>query len=352
MSMEVVVLPRLCNASYPSCAERQLGARIAVERAHALSEPFSGGSCGAACQCDNATSFEVVFLSTPHPSPHRPQGMIKLVNTYIDVPRSRTLAEALSAGLLPHLEELDISGAGLGPYGSRAISDALRTSALPRLRRFRVGFNRLGRDGVSNVAAALQAGVAPLLDVLDLSGNDLGEFGTTALAQALPALPQLLHLNLSVCSLGAGVRALVDALRGGAIPRLELLDLGGSALGDSGLVALTGAVRAGALPRLQQLLLGSNGIGLVGIRSLADALCSGDLPRLSKLSLRSNELHDDGALALAGAIGHAGAAPMLSHVDVVKNRISASGRDALVAVQLAATPPGRLVIALSTLLSA
>ena len=64
---------------------------------------------------------------------------------------------------------------------------------------------------------------------------------------------------------------------------VQVLALGGNAIGDEGCVAIADAVAAGALPELVELSLSGNGIGDVGCRALAAAIRGGALPKLGEL---------------------------------------------------------------------
>ncbi|CAK0896710.1 unnamed protein product [Prorocentrum cordatum] len=83
--------------------------------------------------------------------------------------------------------------------------------------------HRVWDEGAAALAAALRApGALPSLQVLDLGDNRVGAEGAAVLAAALRAL--------------------------GALPRLQLLHLGGNRVGDEGAAALRAAWAAGGRP--------------------------------------------------------------------------------------------------------
>jgi hypothetical protein len=54
------------------------------------------------------------------------------------------------------------------------------------------------------------------------------------------------------------MQAFSDAIRSGALPRLELLALAENAIGDAGVTALAGAITRGALPSCIYIGLSGN----------------------------------------------------------------------------------------------
>ena len=122
----------------------------------------------------------------------------------------------------------------------------------------------------------------------------VGDAGASALAAALGrgALPRLKMLNLNHTAIGdAALVALAPVLR--RQPALEHLDLQGNPLGDEGLAALvTPPPPAGAPPppaagltKLKELGLGGTQVSDAGCATLVAVLDSGTLPALQYLDL-------------------------------------------------------------------
>ena len=74
------------------------------------------------------------------------------------------------------------------------------------------------------------------------------------------------------------------------MPKLENLVLSTSQIGDEGAVALAEAVGKGALPELKELVLQHNQIGDEGAKALAEAVGKGGLTKLKQLWLKGNKL--------------------------------------------------------------
>ena len=102
----------------------------------------------------------------------------------------------------------------------------------------------------------------------------------------------------------------------GALPRLQTLGLGNTALGDAGLVALAPALRR--RPALKSLDFESNPLGDEGLVALvapplppgAQPTTTGVLTKLETLNLRDTQVTEAGCAALASALD-SGALPAL-----------------------------------------
>jgi NAD(P)-dependent dehydrogenase (short-subunit alcohol dehydrogenase family)/Ran GTPase-activating protein (RanGAP) involved in mRNA processing and transport len=222
-----------------------------------------------------------------------------------------------------------------GPAGGRAVAQLLRGES--SLEAVYLGCNQLGPEATADLAAAVSGHAS--VRQLWLKRNAVGDEGARALAAALVHTPGLRTLDLVSDGLtAAGVDALAEAL---ACPGAGLahLFLDGNALGLAGAEAVARMLRAA--PSLHTLSLGCNALGDAGAAVLAEALAcnttlrsldlsSNDLgpaaaevlavalrghPSLVELSLgyaaatavlgvRPNRLGDDGAFALADALGH------------------------------------------------
>ena len=150
---------------------------------------------------------------------------------------------------------------------------------------------------MQRLAERLGAGALPAVTYLGIgSSTHVGDAGASALAAALGrrALPRLKVLYLNNTAIGdAGLVALAPALR--RLPALETLVLQDNPLGDEGLAALVAPPPpppAGALPpptgvleKLKTLDLSHTQITDAGCAALAAALDRGVLPALEELSL-------------------------------------------------------------------
>ena len=102
----------------------------------------------------------------------------------------------------------------------------------------------------------------------------------------------------------------------GALPRLKILYLSNTAIGDAGLVALAPALRR--LPTLEALGFGGNPLGDEGLAALvappppagAPQTTTGGLTKLRRLWLSFTQITDDGFAALAAEL-ESGALPVL-----------------------------------------
>uniref|UniRef100_A0A0G4HBG4 Uncharacterized protein n=1 Tax=Chromera velia CCMP2878 TaxID=1169474 RepID=A0A0G4HBG4_9ALVE len=144
----------------------------------------------------------------------------------------------------------------------------------------------------------------------DEGGGLLAE-GKNAFLTALAAvqLPNLSQLSMPHMRLTEGeTQTLAQAVRAGNLPRLSILDLYDSGMGENvigreGMELLMQAVVESdeGLPHLRQLDI-SFTAGGGGVKSLCTAVMSGKVGKLSYLNLEGSELNDEGVRGLAEVV--------------------------------------------------
>ena len=147
-------------------------------------------------------------------------------------------------------------------------------------------------DAAALRARVREAGAGTLkLDGGAYSADDVS-CGGAELAGALAAEGAgLTGLTVNFVELGAdGWRAVFEALRKGACPRLATLTLGGCGLGPAGGAALAAALVGGGCPALTELNVYDNGLGDAGFGALAEALGRGACPGMARLGAVGNGL--------------------------------------------------------------
>ena len=124
------------------------------------------------------------------------------------------------------------------------------------------------------------------------------------------------------------------------MPRLKLLDLGNSAIGDAGLLALAPALRR--RPALEYLVLRGNRFSVEGLAALVapppaagappPTTTTGGLAKLKELGLSSTQITDAGCATLAAALD-SGALPALQHLHLFGIPASAPAKRAVYAAR-------------------
>ena len=262
---------------------------------------------------------------------------------------ARIVAAAVDSPLVRHL----LLGTNvLGADGARAVAGALRPGH--HVETLYLGCNRIDPDGVDAIAARLAQD--DTVRALWLKRNPVGDDGVARLAAALATNRAIRTLDLvNVGMTGHGLRALAAALA--ARPaRLQRLYLGGNGfgpdvvpvlgtliheagvhelylaanhLGDAGAAALAEFADGVALT----LGLGGNGLSPAGATALArhlgawTALDLARPPSERSLGARGNVVGDEGAYALADALGGA----RLQRLDLRRTEIGGRGARRLVA---------------------
>jgi Ran GTPase-activating protein (RanGAP) involved in mRNA processing and transport len=117
-------------------------------------------------------------------------------------------------------------------------------SNCPRLIGLALGDNPLGSESAQELTVALSSGCVPCLEKLGLGGTQLGDEGLLTVAPAIAA-----HKSLRVVGISAngvtmrGAKGLIEALRENE--SIESVVIGGNRLSDSDMRALDGMCRPG-----------------------------------------------------------------------------------------------------------
>lgn len=232
----------------------------------------------------------------------------------------RAVGEALQGGAgAAGLAELFVSYERAGDGGAEAVAAAVASCpVLARLYLWSCGFGRAGAEALARAAAA-----SATLCELDVSHNAIGDGGAAAVAVAIAESCTLAKVRVYDCGLGAaGGVALGRALeRGGALTELDAS--ANREFGDEGAAAVARALRTNRT--LTALFLSSCGVGPAGGRAIGEALATARGTALLVLDLAGNSVGDDGAEALARALGRCA----LQSLTLATNRVGDRGAVAL-----------------------
>ena len=180
----------------------------------------------------------------------------------------RVLAELVACGSLDHIAELSLWDNFVGHSHSGAVALhglflSFAGGTLPKLEGLNLCRNGIIDDSLQTLTAVLKADpkhILPSLVQLNLDGNHIGSSGTVQLVEALAlgALPRLGYLNLEDNCIGdAGLKAFIACgTKGTLVGLLSLsLQIENAGITVSGVDALAAALRDGALPSLEWLNL-------------------------------------------------------------------------------------------------
>ena len=173
----------------------------------------------------------------------------------------------------------------------KTFSNVLPNGALASLKLLNLNQNQIGQNGMEAFSSALRSGALATLDALGLAINQIDDESMMTFSKALSsgALASLKELNLGYNKIGdGGMEHLSSALSRGALGSLEQLYLNGNQIGDEGISALS---RHGTLETLKILDLNGNQIGDEGSGAFLGALRSGALPSIEKIELWGNPAH-------------------------------------------------------------
>ena len=166
----------------------------------------------------------------------------------------RALGTLIGCGSLPMLEELEVQGSDGAGGGIAALAAGLRRGGLPSLCYLRLSSSQIGDQAASALASALTKRAVPTLTALFLDGNQIGDPGLLALGRALRQLPTLRDISLFSNQIGdQGLAALIAQPMTGVFESLESLDISDSYVTDAGCAILAAALRGGALPTLERV---------------------------------------------------------------------------------------------------
>ena len=245
----------------------------------------------------------------------------------------RLLGVAIRRKAWPELLKLGLRGAELRPDDVEALTSAvLEGGGCPDLKTLDLSLNSrsFGDGGARALADALKAGAFPALEVLNLRMNVIRGQGAMALAHALSTRQGLTQLDLNHQYLGD--EAVSELIRGlGVESQLGALNLTSVGLTARGVEAMMHVMAKGACARLRHLVLAENNLEDQGLRCLAEGLEAGAGKGLRFLDLGTV----DGCLEGADAIAHVlenGGCPTLEKVFV-------SGARAYVKVKQRLWPP-------------
>ena len=174
----------------------------------------------------------------------------------------------------------------------RTIGNLIGCGSLPMLEYFSVDGADACDEGVVLLAAGLSRGRPSLLH-LGLTGLELGDQAASALASALLMMPTIQELHLQDNHIGdSGLLALAPALRWLPLQRLEMWRNNFGDRGLAALLAQAFASRcnpSGVLKSLFLLDLSQNHITDAGCAAFVSALRSGALPGLEQVDLRAED---------------------------------------------------------------
>lgn len=256
----------------------------------------------------------------------RADGRLDLCKQDTGIVGCRAVTQALRENST--VQSLLLGTNGIGDEGAAQVADLLRHRPL---RTVYLGCNLIGAPGAQALADAVR--VQPGVRALWLKRNPLGLDGAHALAALLRASTTLRTLDLVHTGIGdEGARAVLESLVTGN-RTLQYLYLSGNALTPAILPELIAVLWHA--PALRGLYLSVNRLGDDGAQAVAAAL--GDNRTLDTLGLASNGLTDAGVSALLrGAARHTqlrfldlGIAPSTRVLGAEPNRAGALTRQAL-----------------------
>lgn len=143
-----------------------------------------------------------------------------------------------------------LTGEQIGPLGVAFLAEQLCDGACPELMSLDLGWNGIRVAGVTSLMKALPERHVQHIMHLDLQANQITEIDTLGAALEDGALPRLAHLNLRHNPIGnTGAKALVHIILAGQLAAIEMLNISGCEIRDSGMKALSSGVNAQQLKK-------------------------------------------------------------------------------------------------------
>lgn len=204
-----------------------------------------------------------------------------------------TIADGLAS--CKRLTHIDLSDNALGAKGIRAVGGLLAGQA--DLRELRLCNNGLAADAGKLITASLLETAPTELVTLHFHNNLLETAGSVALAPVVESSPKLADFRFSSLRLGReGAVRICRALEPRIASTLVRLNLSDNTFGEEGAEALAEAL--GEAPLLESVLLRDSGLGDDGVKVVCEALAS-NAPKLTVLDVSGNEMASGGAKGLA-----------------------------------------------------
>ena len=287
-----------------------------------------------------------LFWGPDHPGFHVLE-MLNLWATHLICEDIESLSEAVKAGKLPELKELDLKGNTLTGC-LKYLFGGPNHPGFPSLEKLNLYDTYLNLEDMENLNEAVRAGKLPQLSRLDLGASRV----LTGCLKHLfggpdhPGLPSLERLDLTFCPLNQeDAKSLSDATKAGKLPKLKTLDLSWPilqwqrdlrwthlTLKDVEVLKKTtvltmafylkhlfGAHDQPEFPSLERLIL-REALNQESVKSLSEAVRTGKLPQLKELELRDNTL--SGCLKdLFGGQDHPGF-PSLEELDLSETHLN------------------------------
>ena len=185
----------------------------------------------------------------------------------------------LSADLFIYAYAESLKGQNLGQDGARALAKILspkpkgghhtggqdlEPGACENLTKLVLRYNKLHLHGTRYITQMFPKGAVPMLQVLDLAGNKIGNTGARYVAEAMSERK--------------------------ALPHLKVLDLSSNTICDDGGYSLATGFYSGRCKKLETVKLSDNWMGSKGIVAVIRALSTPPFKKLRLVSLRRNRL--------------------------------------------------------------
>ncbi|TPX18211.1 uncharacterized protein E0L32_002720 [Thyridium curvatum] len=233
-------------------------------------------------------------------------------------------------GVVYEDQRMDLCKQVVGPDHIGRLMDSLRTNTF--IKHFLLGNNIIGPVGAREIARFVDE-FPDRMDTWYLAGNCIDGPSFSILTDSMVKSPAVTNMWFKRNPLGRG--AAHDIFRLITRTNLRTLDLDQTELGDQGvaelftLLAKHVPTNGGRIP-LQHIYLNGLGISVAGASAIGSFLASPHC-QLQSLYMSCNPLGDDGAEALAGAMGKA-TSPSLARLCLQSTGLNSRGMRALCAV--------------------